>query len=357
MGTTKSKFTTKQDFMFSVIKFLPMDIVKIIMEYDYNFEGIVCNTLSGHNKLIKHVSYFFPEHSNKKCNNEYKIISSDAFSILKIWDSNGICEKTIDLGEYKNFIFQENSIATICYAPANDSIICMRNKSIVVWKSKEENKLFKHSDRIRDFVIISHEGKNKLISYGFDCRINIWDLDSGKCELVLNQNKTVWCLSVLSNDKIICGLPNNIMRILDVTTGKCIMELTDQYDNDRTIECIVNKKINNNDTSYRVIGATHKRIKIWIVDLDSGLSSLERIIDCSNEITRGTIFLIYGIVLLPDGRIVSYGLDDDLRVWNSITGKCENVLSGHKGSVTEVCSLPDGRIASCSCDGTIKIWK
>lgn len=60
----------------------------------------------------------------------------------------------------------------------------------------------------------------------------------------------------------------------------------------------------------------------------------------------------------PDGRwLASDSSSNSLRVWNSQTGTCQNVLTGHTSWIGNVCWSPDGKtLASGSEDGTIRIW-
>ena len=48
--------------------------------------------------------------------------------------------------------------------------------------------------------------------------------------------------------------------------------------------------------------------------------------------------------------------DKTVRVWNTITGSCDCILSGHINGVLSVSVLPDGRIVSGSFDKTIRVW-
>ena len=59
-----------------------------------------------------------------------------------------------------------------------------------------------------------------------------------------------------------------------------------------------------------------------------------------------------------DGRRCASGSwDNDIRVWDTVTGHCSDVLSGHKDTVWAIDWEPNGRrIASASLDRSVRIW-
>eukprot|EP01036_Dinobryon_divergens_P061626 gene61626-biopygen12531 len=78
--------------------------------------------------------------------------------------------------------------------------------------------------------------------------------------------------------------------------------------------------------------------------------------DCE-KVLSGHSYIPYAVIaLFSDGRrLVSCSGDSTLRVWNASTGECERVLSGHEGKVKSVIALPDGRIA-CYSEDKLHIW-
>ncbi len=61
----------------------------------------------------------------------------------------------------------------------------------------------------------------------------------------------------------------------------------------------------------------------------------------------------------PDGKTGATGCgDNDVRLWDSHTGKVKATLKGHSHDVNWVAFFPDGkRLASGSLDGSLKIWQ
>ncbi len=74
---------------------------------------------------------------------------------------------------------------------------------------------------------------------------------------------------------------------------------------------------------------------------------------------RGQTSSARAIAISPAGdRIAAAGLDNDVRLWNALTGDTERLLVGHAGPVTALAFAAGGeRLASASEDGTARVWK
>ena len=62
---------------------------------------------------------------------------------------------------------------------------------------------------------------------------------------------------------------------------------------------------------------------------------------------------MYGALLLPDGRVLSWSRDETLPVWDVATGE-GRALTGHAGSVRGALLLPDGRVLSWGDDWCVR---
>ena len=60
----------------------------------------------------------------------------------------------------------------------------------------------------------------------------------------------------------------------------------------------------------------------------------------------------------PDGTKVVSGSDDQtVRIWDAVTGECEQTLQGHSSAVSSASFSPDGtKVVSGSSDKTVRIW-
>jgi WD40 repeat protein len=94
-----------------------------------------------------------------------------------------------------------------------------------------------------------------------------------------------------------------------------------------------------------VSGSNDKTLRVW--DVSTGVCELE---------LEGHDEGVYRVCMLPDGRIVSGSWDKTIRVWDTLTGACERVLQGNNHWAKSMCVLPDGRIVSGSYDNTLRVW-
>jgi WD40 repeat protein len=65
---------------------------------------------------------------------------------------------------------------------------------------------------------------------------------------------------------------------------------------------------------------------------------------------------VAGVLVLADGRLLSWSGDKTLRIWDSASGACLVVLEGHTGWVKGAQVLADGRLLSWSSDKTLRFW-
>ncbi|KAL0051183.1 hypothetical protein WJX82_003205 [Trebouxia sp. C0006] len=92
-----------------------------------------------------------------------------------------------------------------------------------------------------------------------------------------------------------------------------------------------------------VSGSRDNTLRIWNVQTAHTIQILE-----------GHEYQVTGVIVRPDGCIVSCALDKSIRVWKD--GKCIETLQGHEGPVQCLLLLPNGDFLSGSNDTTIKLW-
>jgi WD40 repeat protein len=97
-----------------------------------------------------------------------------------------------------------------------------------------------------------------------------------------------------------------------------------------------------------------EKISEYINNLGVGLVKIN--FKCNN-ILEGHTGVVWPLLQLSDGRLVSGSCDNTIRIWeNKTTYKNTNVLKGHTNFVKVLIELKDGKLASGSGDGTIRVW-
>lgn len=71
----------------------------------------------------------------------------------------------------------------------------------------------------------------------------------------------------------------------------------------------------------------------------------------------GSKDLIHMLIELRDGRLMSWGEELIVRIWNMNTDKCGWTLQGHEAAITQASQLRDGTIMTCSRDKKLLKWQ
>jgi WD40 repeat protein len=330
------------------INSLPKDLTKIICEYDYSLEG-KSYTFIGHRKSVCCLTLLPDERIASGCDfrtikvwnvttgkcditfdaaltdvtciaalHDGRIVSGSYDKVLKIWNSStGKCEETL----YGHF----DKILCVCALPDGSSDC-------------------------------SAERGQRIVSGCRDGSIKIWNLDNYSCDITFYHNHRVSCLAVMKQNKcstgvakddifpcssssyhIVSGSYDGTIKIWD-TFGNCLM--TFNSIGDKSIKCIAVL------LDGRIISVSGKNeFEIW--DAQTGKCVFNFVdYECC----------IKCISVLPDGSIVCGSYGNKLKVLEPYTGNCIREFIGHDDRVLCVDSLPDGRIVSGSYDTTLKLW-
>ena len=177
-------------------------------------------------------------------------------------------------------------------------IDCISTKNIIFAPTKPLfcfKTLDQHQDKVVSLIELS---SGKIATGSYDKTIKIWNIKKFECEMTLNEEGNVFCLLEFEPNLLLSGTDKNTIQLWD---------------------------INNNKNNY--------------------LKKFE-----------GHTLWVNGLVKCNDKYFASCSNDEDIRIWNFTTLKCENILKGHSDCVLCLINLMDGKLCSGSSDCSIKIW-
>lgn len=192
-----------------------------------------------------------------------------------------------------------------------------------------------------------------LVTTSSDNLMRRWDIATGKCEgVLLPRNHDASHLSPHNSTIVICAMgdefvatvcQNLLLSIWNVRT----MKQTEEHELEGLAGTgAVSAICSYGEGYYYVVTASADGVlRIW--NAKEG--------DCE-QVLSGHKATVTAVCMLRGERIASGSCDKTLRVWKSGSGECITVLVGHIGSVTAVCSLWGDRVVSGSSDSTILVW-
>ena len=147
----------------------------------------------------------------------------------------------------------------------------------------------------------------------------------------------------------------NTIRVWDLKTGKCehaLRRQTSTAESVATFVLNVKPKILSGSGIY-LYSEANKDGEIYIWDTKTG--------KCEQVLSghKASVKAVASCVVDEKTKLVSASYGKTVRIWDAETGECEHVLKGHEDSVTSVACLAGGRqikIASGSLDSVVRVW-
>ena len=262
---------------------------------------------------------------------------------------------------------------------SNDGLIIIYENTNL----KPQIRISAHSD----WIISLYQFKNGfLVSCSRDSTFKVWQIGT----LTYNLMSTIKChtscvdaiIELSNNDYATCSFDKSI-KIWDISpnmefTCKKIINYCDPLKQMIEInKCLINNvfdhsihflSIENNYDEVAVI----RNIDCWSTN---GMKKLNEekfavggykfihIINGVNKQIEAQIFahdeIIWCVVLLKDGTLLSSGNDKSIKQWNLNTYECiSEKKKAHENGIITIAELPDGRIATGSlAQNDIRIWK
>ena len=226
-----------------------------------------------------------------------------------------------------------------------------------------------HTDTVNGILQLED---GRILSWSTDKTLRIWDIGTGECLTTLGHTNRVDGAKELKDGRILSwSNGERTVHLWDTDTGKCLATINKghavglydilELEDGRILSWGTSSSyVYLNNT--RDIGAEDPEnniMRLWDVDTGKCLTTFP-----------GHTHEVKGVQRLEDGRILSWSRDKTLRLWDTDTGECLNILEGHIDPVMGVSIRKDGRILSWSvswewnyarkeervCDHTLRLW-
>ena len=374
---TENIFTTfnKIDFIPKALNFskkLNEEIEKItkdsksFLEFEYKFD-FNYRTYSSHHELTGHKNSI-----NCLCTFQNKYIASGSSdNTINIYDCSSNDSK---IKPIKKLSFHVDSINSIIAIDNGNYLLSSgRDDKLCLWDVKEilENNdineitliptcfeqiqetkkiypkkyVFSESISVYCLCLLSN---NKIAIAGRDETIKIVDKDLKQINTILTNEKGP-ILSIAEFDKnlIISGGMDSFVKIYDISKKKCVC--LDKYIGHRgQVNCVI--KLKNNKDLFCSAGKDGY-IRILTYDTQKEKKCIELVGKLEGH--EGEIF---SLVELLDGRIASGSADWTIKIWDVNNKICVQTLIGQNNSIFSLAQLNDGRLISGYADKSLILW-
>jgi WD40 repeat protein len=217
----------------------------------------------------------------------------------------------------KKYLYMKLPISDVCNIVL-EYIGCFTGKII----NKIEHPWFVSS------LVALNDDKIAILS---DVKIRVWDVPRCECIMTLDGCRVVQ----LPNGKIITADVYNMVSVWDVSTGACIKQFhTTGFDYGVSLTAMSNDTI--------VLGYSSGLIRVW--NITSELCTLE--LDNNG---------INAIVALDDTKIAYASHDYSVQLWDLLISKCYLAFTKHTDIVYKLV-MSNGDLVSGSEDGTVRFW-
>ncbi len=193
-----------------------------------------------------------------------------------------------------------------------------------------------HTEKVVTLIELS---SGQIASGSYDNTIRIWNINTQKEEIIINEKGRVFCLLEFEKNKILSGSGDNSIILWDIDLPNQDY-IYDFQGHELWVNCLV--KCDNN---YFASASNDKKIKIWDFYNKNCIATLNGHLDC-----------VLTLILLKNKNLCSGGADLTIKIWGWEEKICLLTLKGHEKWVKCLYELHNGIILSGSDDSTIKLW-
>jgi guanine nucleotide-binding protein subunit beta-2-like 1 protein len=239
-------------------------------------------------------------------------ISASWDHTLRLWD--------LSTGETRaTFVGHEKDVLSVAFSEDNSKIVSGgRDRSIKLWnvlgKCMYTISQDGHSDWVScvRFSPSSEEGKELIISCGWDKLVKVWDVSTCKLQTELVEHTGYLSSITVSPDGSLCasGGKDGIANLWDLSEGKRLYHLKA----DSCIHALVFSPIR-----YWLVAATTKGIIVWDLESKTVVDCLEPKFEDLGK--KALVPYCTSLCWSPDGHTLFSGYTDNtVRVWSVVHG-------------------------------------
>lgn len=259
-------------------------------------------------------------------------------------DEKRVKQREPVVGFVRSFTGHDKHVVRVAIAPGGQRMISVSlDKTARVWDlatGREELVFANHTDTLH-FVAFSRDGKRAVTSSN-DRTVRVWEVDTGReIKVLTGHDKRVWS-AVFTPDgqRVFSGGDDATARLWDIATGTEIRAFTGHA---KTINSVAVSP----DGTRGLTGSWDGTMRIW--DVATG-SEVHRINAHGSRVST--------VAFSPNGKYaLSGGADKTVRLWDVATGQRLHQFDGHTEAVWIVAFSSDGqRILSGGVDQTLRLW-
>jgi WD40 repeat protein/serine/threonine protein kinase len=190
---------------------------------------------------------------------------------------------------------------------------------------------------------IAFSPNGKQIASGHESgEIKIWDAATGKQLKTLQAHKNPIDSIAFSLDGKRMASRAYEIKLWDTSNWTELMSLHDRASTGMD-SCVT---FSPDGKRIASTGGEDDQIKVWDTVTGQGIWSI-----------WGHDYYAYSVSFSPDGKFLASGGDNEIKIWDAPTGSNVMTLRGQDASVCSVAFSPDGKyVASGSRDNTIRVW-
>ena len=271
------------------------------------------------------------------------IASGSVDDTVRVWEvATGTCRRTLK--------GHSNSVWTVGLTRDGRNVFSGSFKEFFMWDRGTGEKVG-HFDGHTSWIKCCAMSNNDswVVTGSADESLKVWDIDTGDIErTLLGHTAPVICCDVSADSKVVVsGSEDRSIRLWSVKTGRCSRTFNDAHQG-YVLCCAIS-----GDAKWVLSGGVDCKLKLW--DTVHHAIDKKQEAECEQVMGPGGGAGTSALGLLGrgeghtgpvtccaismDGSKFLSGSDDrSLRVWDGATGKCTNVLSGHKDAVLD-CSF------------------